>query len=195
MNLFEDEVKLLEKKVAQHQPQSVVFYGSSTIRMWENLATDFPHVDSINLGFGGSTLAACAWYFERLVVPARPRAIILYAGDNDLGEGRQPEEVYLFFCALIDRMHQDLPGVPLWFVGIKPSPARWGIVDAIRATNTLIAAEIKRLPDTNFIDLSSVMLKDGQPRKELYQADGLHLNPDGYHLWQDQLRQQCNVLH
>ena len=196
MNLFTEEVQQLEQKVAKHPPNSVVFYGSSTVRMWANLATDFPHVDPLNLGFGGSTLAACAWYFERLVVPAKPRAVVLYAGDNDLGEGRQPEEVYLFFVALMNKMQQHLPSVPLWFVGIKPSPFRWGIVDHILATNVLIAAEIKRLPNTSFIDLSAVMLdKAGNPQVQLYQPDGLHLNADGYHLWQDQLRQQCSILH
>ena len=196
MNLFEDEVSQLEQKAAQHPLRSIIFYGSSTIRMWTNLTTDFPHVDPLNLGFGGSTLAACAWYFERLVVPTDPRAVILYAGDNDLGEGRQPEEVYLFFTALVDKMQRSLPDTPLWFVSIKPSPARWEIVAQIRATNKLIATEIKRLPNAGFIYLSSVMLnKQGEPRKELYQHDGLHLNEDGYHLWQDQLRQQCSVLH
>ena len=128
-------------------------------------------------------------------MPAKPRAVVLYAGDNDLGEGRQPEEVYLFFCALADKMQRALPGVPLWYVAIKPSPARWAIVDRIRAANALIAAEIKRLPNATFVDLSAVMLNEkDQPRRELYEADGLHLNPSGYALWQAQFKLLVAVL-
>lgn len=195
MELFKDEVEQLEKAVVAHPAQSVVFYGSSTIRRWTTLERDFPQAKLINLGFGGSTLAACAWYFERLVVPAKPEAVVLYAGDNDLGEGRQPEEVYLFFCALADKMQRLLPDVPLWFVAIKPSPARWAIVDRIRAANALIAAEIKRLPNATFVDLSDVMLNEkGEPRRELYEADGLHLNPGGYALWQEQFKVLVAVL-
>ncbi len=52
----------------------------------------------INLGFGGSTLAACAWFFDPIVAPvSHPQTLILYAGDNDLGDGRHPEEVLFFF--------------------------------------------------------------------------------------------------
>ena len=46
-----------------------------------------------NQAFGGSTLEACAWFFERLVVPCYPRALVCYAGDNDLGDGRTPDQV------------------------------------------------------------------------------------------------------
>ncbi len=195
MDLYAEEVNQIEQRVREQPRDSVVFYGSSTIRLWTSLDEDFPQIQLLNLGFGGSTLAACAWYIERLVMPAHPRAVILYAGDNDLGEGRQPQEVYLFFCALAEKIQRYLPGVPLSFISIKPSPARWGIVDEIRKTNLLIEREIFRLPNTEFIDLSAAMLDaNGQPRHELYQADGLHLTPAGYAVWQEQLSQKCMAL-
>ncbi len=195
MELFEEEIRRLEAVVNTHAPGSIVFYGSSTIRLWASLQPDFPHTDLINAGFGGSTLAACAWYFERVVVPARPRSVILYAGDNDIGENRQPEEIYLFFCALADKMQRLLPGIPLWFIGIKPSPARWAMAVPIRAANAAIAHEITRLPNATFIDLSAVMLDEhNQPRQELFDSDGLHLSTAGYALWQRELRQRCTDL-
>ncbi|MCY7358750.1 MAG: GDSL-type esterase/lipase family protein, partial [Rudanella sp.] len=185
MDSLEEEVRQLEHTLAQYPPHTVVFYGSSTVRLWTRLAQAFPQVQVLNAGFGGSTLEACGWYFERLIVPAQPRAVILYAGDNDLGNDRKPEEVYLFFCALADKMQRHLPNVPLIYVSIKPSPARWAIITQIRAANTFIAAEISRLPNTTFIDLTDAMLTpDGQPRPDLFEVDGLHLNPVGYALWQ-----------
>ncbi|AQG82581.1 SGNH/GDSL hydrolase family protein [Spirosoma montaniterrae] len=195
MELIDNEIKQLVQRVRVEPPGSIVFYGSSTIRLWETLEQDFSQLHLLNLGFGGSTLAACAWHFERLVVPAQPRAVILYAGDNDLGENRQPEEVYLFFCALAEKMQRYLPGVPVWFISIKPSPARWSIIEHIQKANTLIASEIARLPNAEFLDLSAMMLTgQGQPRTELYQPDGLHLNANGYALWRDQLMQRCDAL-
>lgn len=188
MNWYEDEVGPLEKKLRSSPSDSVIFYGSSTVRLWSDLARDFPDVQPINAGFGGSTLAACAWFFERLIVPANPRAVVLYAGDNDLGDNRHPEEVYLSFCALAAKLQRDLPNTDVTFVSIKPSPARWHIVEQIRTANRYIADEIKRLPRFSFVDLTSVMLTpDGKPRRELYQSDGLHMNPDGYALWRREL--------
>ena len=142
MNLFDDEVRALVQKVSVSPIGSTVFYGSSSIRLWTTLDRDFPDVAPLNLGFGGATLAACAWHFERLVIPAKPRALMLYAGDNDLGEGRQPEEVYLFFCALAEKIQRHLPGIPVTFLSIKPSPSRWHLVGEIRKANELIAKEI-----------------------------------------------------
>lgn len=188
MLLFSEEINALEKRVQATLPGRTVFYGSSSIRLWTQLDRDFPLVEALNLGFGGSTLAACAWHFERLVVPARPRALILYAGDNDLGEGRQPEEVCLFFRDLARQIEQHLPNVPVSFLSIKPSPARWQLVDSIRLANRFIADEISRRPQFQFIDATKAMLTpDGQPDRALYEADGLHLSPAGYARWREQL--------
>ena len=195
MVLFEEEVRELEKRVSTYAPGGTVFYGSSSIRLWSSLKDDFPEIKSINLGFGGATLAACAWHFERLVLPTHPRALILYAGDNDLGEGRQPEEVCLFFEVIASKVQQHLPDVPVTFLSIKTSPARWHIVKEIRAANALIAEAIQSYPQIEFIDASAVMLtSDGQPDKSLYQPDGLHLNPGGYARWREELHRMAKAL-
>ncbi len=81
MEWYETEVQALEEASIANPPPpgNVIFYGSSSIRLWSSLATDFNDVEVINLGFGGSTLAACAWFFERLVPPRQPRSIVFYA--------------------------------------------------------------------------------------------------------------------
>lgn len=181
--------------IAPHQtvlnqvtPDRVVFYGSSSIRLWTTLATDFPGVDLLNLGFGGSTLAACTWFFERTLVPAAPTSVVFYAGDNDLGDGRHPEEVYLFFCAFVQKMRALLPGVPLAFLSIKISPARWEIASKIRYANELIGEEISKFPHYQLIDTTTPLLDPaGRPRRELFEADGLHLSSAGYRVWQEVL--------
>lgn len=188
---YEADVRPLEDKL-KALPSStdrVVFYGSSSVRLWATLAEDFADINTLNLGFGGSTLAACAWFFERLLIPAAPQAVVLYAGDNDLGDGRHPEEVYLFFCAFIEKMEKYLPGVPLTFLSIKVSPIRYGIADKIRQANELIKNEIHKNTDYQYVDIATPLLgSNGQPRQELFEKDGLHLNFEGYRVWQQALQ-------
>ncbi|MFD2569787.1 GDSL-type esterase/lipase family protein [Spirosoma soli] len=199
---YEDEVRQLEANVrsltldSKHRgkPQ-VVFYGSSSVRLWTTLAQDFPETNLLNLGFGGSTLAACAWFFERLVVPVAPKSIVFYAGDNDLGDGRHPEEVFLFFCAFAEKARQLLPNTSLTYLSIKISPSRWNIAGPIRYANKLIADEIKQLPNWRMIDMTSPLLGvDGRPRRELFENDGLHLNKSGYKVWQQVLEGRTEIF-
>ena len=191
MNLFEEEVRALETRARASAPGGTVFYGSSSIRLWTTLEADFGHLHPVNLGFGGATLAACAWHFDRLVPPARPRSLVLYAGDNDLGEGRQPEEVCLFFNALAEKIQKQLPGIPVTFLSIKPSPARWHIVEPIRLANQFIESAIRQRLGFQFVDATTFMLThDAKPDKSLYGDDGLHLNAAGYARWREVLSER-----
>jgi lysophospholipase L1-like esterase len=188
---YEDEVHQLERALTTLSPANnrVVFYGSSSVRLWQTVAQDFPQRNTLNLGFGGSTMAACGWFFERLLVPAKPASVVFYAGDNDLGDGRHPEEVLLFFIALMHKMQRYLPGVPLTFLSIKVSPARWNLRDDIQRTNNLIRAEIANWPTAHFVDMTTPLLDSqaGIPQRVYFQADGLHLSPAGYAAWRDVL--------
>ncbi len=189
---YEAEVRQLEAKLTTLSPATdrVVFYGSSSIRLWTTLSQDFPQINTLNVGFGGSTMAACAWFFERLLVPAMPRSIVFYAGDNDLGDGRHPEEVYLFLCAFAEKMAKWLPGVPLSFLSIKISPVRWDIADRIRLTNELIRREIEKKAHYRYVDMTTPLLgSSGRPRQELFENDGLHLSLAGYQMWRQALQQ------
>jgi lysophospholipase L1-like esterase len=165
-------------------PGSVVFYGSSSIRLWSSLTEDFPDLPVVNAGFGGSTLAACAHFFDRLVVPLAPRSLLVYAGDNDIGDGRTPGDVLSSLRALLARFDVAFPGVPLGFLSIKPSPARWPLHGAIAEANELARVELTSRSNRFYVDLVPAMLgEDGKPRPELYAEDGLHLSAAGYRLW------------
>lgn len=184
---YEDEIKRLEElKSKSAQKDVILFYGSSSIRLWSSLGQDFPQYKMINLGFGGSTLAACAWYFERIMVYYQPKMIIFYGGDNDLGDGRHPEEVLLFFQQLVHKVRVRFGLIPFVFLSIKPSPSRWHIVNQIKFTNQIIQKEIQNGDDHQyFINLYDAMLgPEGKPDAALFEGDGLHLSPLGYQCWQ-----------
>ena len=185
MQWYEPEVQTLEREVVSRQngDRPPVFYGSSSLRLWDTLAEDFdPRV--LNLGFGGSTLEACNYFFARLVLPVHPRSLLLYAGDNDLGDGLAAEGVFALFRLLADNVLACLGAIPFGFISVKPSPARSAIDDRIRCFNDLVREEIESRPSGYYVDVSSAMMDEsGKPRTELFLADGLHLNREGYRLW------------
>jgi lysophospholipase L1-like esterase len=183
---YEADVRALEAaSVRQMSPKDpVVFYGSSTVRLWSSLAEDLQNSRALNLGFGGSTLEACVYFFERLVPPVDPCSLVVYAGDNDLGDGRNPQDVLNSFRALAAKVEHELNGVEFAFISVKPSPARFHIIDRIRTANKLIQEEIATRGQGYFIDVFHAMLDaEGKPQPKFFEEDGLHMNSAGYALW------------
>lgn len=191
MQWYLEEIECLEQQPltpAGARPR-VVFYGSSTFTHWPNMARNFPQVEVINRAFGGSTLAACAWFFGRVVPPHRPDALLLYAGDNDLGDGRTAEEVALFYDHLLASVAAACGPIPVCFVGIKLSPARLYLRDSIARANDYIRQRIAAAgPPHSYLDLGPLMVDErGRPRPALFEADGLHLSAQGYEIWQREI--------
>jgi lysophospholipase L1-like esterase len=163
---------------------AVVFIGSSSIVKWSSLAQDFPGVKVINRGFGGSELADSAFYVDRVVIPYRPRTVVLYAGDNDLNAGKSPETVHADFKTFVTKIHAALPETRIVYIAIKPSPSRWKIKDKVVRANSLIAAECARDKRLAFADIYQPMLDaKGEPRPEFFVKDMLHMNEAGYAVW------------
>src|SRR5436305_7263713 len=125
MKSYEPEVHALEKRLNKKSftDKPAVFYGSSSIRMWTHLAADLQDSRAVNVGFGGSTLEACVYFFERLVPPMHAASLVVYAGDNDLGDGRSSTQVLKSFQAMADLVDRWLSGIPFGFLSIKLSPA------------------------------------------------------------------------
>ena len=168
-----------------HRDGGVLFVGSSSIRLWNDLADQFKELPVvINRGFGGSQLSDCVKHLGRLVVPYHPRTVLVYAGDNDLAAGTTPREVFGRFTAFAEGVHRELPDTRIVYISIKPSPLRAALMPQIRETNALIRAYADAEDKVDFIDVFTPMLDaSGRPRPELFRADALHLNAEGYALW------------
>jgi len=162
----------------------VVFVGSSSIRRWSTLATDFPGITLLNRGFGGSELPDSVFYVDRIVIPYAPRLVVVYAGENDLQAGKTPESVLAAFQAFHAKVHAALPKTKIIFLAIKESPSRAKIREKVLLANKLVAADCAKDPRLTFVDVATPMLDaQGQTRPELFIADQLHLKPDGYVIW------------
>ena len=163
-----------------------VFTGSSSVRMWRTLADDFPGKPILNRGFGGSQVRDAVHYADEVAIRYQPRKILVYSGDNDINAGRSPEQVLADFRAFVARIRRDLPGTPIAFLAIKPSPSRIEQLPRQQRANALMKAEAARTPNVEFIDVATPMLgANGQPRAELFIEDRLHMNAAGYALWRE----------
>jgi lysophospholipase L1-like esterase len=186
---YNDEVISVENhpvKPKSDNKERIVFYGSSSLRLWTTLESDFPELDIVNQAFGGSTLAACCWFFKRLVPAQAPDAMVVYAGDNDLGDGRHPEEVFLFFKNMMALIQEYCGDIPVAFVSVKPGLTRQYLADSIQYTNKIIKEEIDSAhPNCTFVSVYDEMLANSVPDSRFYQADGLHLSEEGYELWKE----------
>ncbi len=171
-------------RVSPPKPASVLFVGSSSIRVWPSLQSDFPGVAVIQRGFGGSELGDVVHFVPRIVIPYRPRLIVLYAGDNDLAAGKSAETVVSEYREFVRVVHQALPSTRIAFVSIKPSGSRVALLPQMRLANEMIRKYAESHPGLAYVDVFTPMLgPDGAPREDLFSQDRLHMNARGYELW------------
>lgn len=180
-----DMARFAAEDAARPPPRgAVLFIGSSSIRLWQTLADDFPGTAVINRGFGGSEVRDSTWYADRIVTPYKPRTIIFYAGENDINAGRAPMQVLADVQAFVARVRKDLPGVRIGYLSIKPSPSRIEQLPQQQEANRMIRDWIATQQRLDFIDVATPMLgANGVPRPELFRADRLHMTADGYAIW------------
>jgi len=164
-------------------PCSVLFVGSSSIRFWRSLAADMAPIKVLNRGFGGSEISDVDFYFDKVVTPYHPRAIVFYAGDNDVNSGKSAERIAADFARFLELKDKALGrATPVYFISVKPSKLRWSQFAAQGEVNAKVRAMAARRHDLHYVDVVPAMLANGKP-KDVYVADGLHMTPEGYALW------------
>ena len=180
---WEPEIRAFEAADRANPPPqgAILFVGSSTIRFWKTLAQDFPEHKVINRGFGGCQIADCTHYADRIVIPYKPRLIVLRAGGNDIHAGKTPEQVRADFQAFVEKVRAKLPKVRIAYMTINATPARWANVEREKKANQLIKDYIAKGENLDYIDtFDATMGADGKPREELFVKDRLHFNAEGY---------------
>ncbi|MDX9752615.1 MAG: SGNH/GDSL hydrolase family protein [bacterium] len=187
---WQKDMQQFQEQDQQAMPptHSVLFVGSSSIRLWD-LKTSFPDKPYINRGFGGSHLLDSVYHMDQIVIPYRPRLIFLYAGDNDIAYGLTPQQVLDHFRLFAGRVHQSLPDTKIVYVSIKTSLNRWGVHEAMRATNQLIKNYCDTIDFLDFFDADTPLLdSEGKPDPIYFMEDQLHLNKKGYAIWAEAIQ-------
>jgi lysophospholipase L1-like esterase len=185
---FADEIAAFAAADRERPPpeRPIVFVGSSSIRLWDSLAEDLAPLPVLNRGFGGSQLASVNHWIEESVLRYQPRAVVLYAGDNDLdaSTGKSAADVVRDFETFARLLAEGAPGARLYYLAIKPSRRRWERWPEQSKANAAIAARCAAAARCAYLDVATPMLATGEPpARELFRFDGLHLSARGYALW------------
>ena len=190
---WEGEIAAFERRDVSNPPpeNAVLFVGGRDVRLWERLAEDMAPVPVIQRGFGGAQIKHIDYYRARIIHPYRPRAIVVMAGDADLADvrGRRPEDVLDDFRTLVLSLRAENLGAPVYFVSIRPSPARKERWYGGHRANKLIEDYVSGERGMYFIDVTPGMLDErGNIRKDLFRWDGLSLNAKGYEVLTEAIR-------
>lgn len=181
-------------KVAFPKANSTLFIGSSSIRMWSTLESDFPELSIIHRGFGGSNSADALHYINQIVLPYKAKNIVYYEGDNDIPEGIGTDSIIKNIKNFIEIVQKENPETKFYIISPKPAISRLKYKNQYNELHIAMKKMIEKMEGTIFVDVSSPMyLPNGRLDSSLFLEDNLHMNEKGYLLWTNVLRQEMGL--
>jgi hypothetical protein len=194
---WEPEIQKFEQldKTVQYPDDAILFAGSSSIRRWNTLAEDMAPYSVIQRGYGGAKLSDFAVYADRIFSPHPCRALVLFIANDITGtpKDKSPEEVKKLFLNVLKTFRKDHHDTPVFWIAITPVSSRWKAWPEIRKANELIRKACENHLNTYFIQTENEFLNEkGEPKDELFVADKLHLNSDGYKVWTAIIKRELN---
>ncbi|MGF1922617.1 MAG: GDSL-type esterase/lipase family protein [Bacteroidia bacterium] len=184
---FFKEIQAFKKKdSAQFPPKkAVLFVGSSTFTNWKDVQSYFPKHVIINRGFGGSSLPHVINYANDIILPYDAKQVVIYCGENDFTGNASVEMVVSRATKLFELIRTHNPKTHIAYVSIKPSPSREKYLPQMKEANAKIAEIIKGMKRAQFINTFDAMFNaDGTIMKDIFTSDMLHMNAQGYVIWQ-----------
>lgn len=186
---FYQEVHAFSKLDSTAFPEAnqILFIGSSSFTMWRDVQNYFPEYKILNRAFGGSSLPDLIRYRYEILYPYAPKQIVIYCGENDFtaSDTLSVKTVMDRFETFFGLLRSKYPTTPVLYVSMKPSPSRAHLVPKYKAANEVIKTFLYAQANTGFVDVFSAMLKaDGKPKSEIFLSDSLHMNANGYAIWQ-----------
>lgn len=189
---FWDEIRAFRIQDSLQKPKDgmLLFIGSSSFRLWKDVKTDLNNQNILNRAFGGATLEDVIYYQNDVVLNYKPKKIFIYCGENDIASSEtiSPEIVLERFKTLYGNIRKQFPKTPVIFVSIKPCILRWSMKDRMMAANVLISNYISQEKNIVFVDIWDKMLENGEPMKDIFIEDKLHMNAKGYAIWAKELQ-------
>jgi hypothetical protein len=188
---WEPNIRGFEQQDIQHPPAkgANLFVGSSSITIWQDINECFPGFPILNRGFGGSNFLDLLYYVDRVIIPYSPSKVFVYEGDNDLAVGTEPGIVLQRAIEFRNVIAKKLPSTKVVFIAAKPSPSRWALKAKYEQFNAELKKYAAKTKDTEFADVWTPMLdKRGLVLKHVFGEDSLHMNKEGYVIWEKALR-------
>ena len=185
---WEAEIAKLEAQDRSHpDPEdAILFIGSSSIRLWTDLAKDMSPLKTINRGYGGAKFSDLAVYIDRIVNPHQFKALVLFVGNDIVGkpEDKSAAEVARLFKYIVDRVRKTHATQPIFLIAITPTPSRFKAWPEIRQANAALARVCEAGKSLHFIATEKHYLDEaGMPLAKYFVEDKLHQNREGYQVW------------
>ena len=138
---WEKEIVKLETRNGQesHADDSVLFIGSSSIRLWKTIEEDVAPYHPIRRGYGGAKFSDVAVYARRLIYPHKYRALVMFVANDVQGKDndKTPDEVEPLVRHIMDVSRAHQPEAPILIIEVTPTSSRFKTWKEIRALNVL----------------------------------------------------------
>ena len=183
-------VAKFEEEDSIHPPpkDAILFAGASSIQLW-NTEKWFPDLTNINRGISSTKCTDVLYYADRIIIPYEPSTIVILVGNNDIAVFKPPEMVFADLKALLIKIRQALPQTRIIYLSMYPTLQRWENWPIMQEANDLISSLCETKQNIYYADVAEVMFDEiGEVRKDIFAADGLHLNETGYELWTSVVR-------
>ncbi len=194
-SVFEKEVESITKKydtLYDASKESIVFTGSSSIRVWKDLQQRFPDYQVINSGFGGSQATDLLQFTNNLILHYQPKKVFIYEGDNDIQNKKRPKEIISTLIEIQDLIFKNNPQTQIVLISAKPSIARWKLRRKYKRLNRKIEKMTLTDGRLSFVDVWKPMLDGRKVKQDIFVSDGLHMNSKGYEIWYTALKNYVN---
>lgn len=189
---WEEAMQRFDKQDSMHPPPegAIVLTGSSSIALWNDQAAEaLAPLTVIPRGFGGSIMGDVLHHLDRVALRYKPRAILIYEGDNDTDWGIPEDTIVNQFEQIVARVHEELPETRIYILSVKPSVLREDVWPAAQRVSAGFAAIARKDPLVNYVDVATPFLQaNGKVMTDIFVADNLHLNDMGNLIWGSSIR-------
>lgn len=194
-NVFTKEVKDITAKydsIWDSSKETIVFTGSSSVRLWRKLQEEFSDHQIINSGFGGSQASDLLYFIDELILSYNPKKVFIYEGDNDLWAKKRPADVLDTTADIIRRIKAKNASTQVILISAKPSISRWKIRGKYKRLNRKMERFTQDDPNLFYVDVWKPMLNKRKLKTDIFIEDGLHMNQKGYDIWYAAMKDLVN---